>query len=47
MPSYQAQVHESMLLPVLFSEQVVSCTFAFALDCLMGDELDLSALDAC
>lgn len=46
MPRYKPQVRDSMLLPVVLAEQLVPGTFAFALDYLVEQELDLSALDA-
>ncbi len=38
--------HNSLLLPVVLSEQYVPGSFAFALNYLVDHELDLSALDA-
>lgn len=46
MPRYKPQVRDAMLLPVVLAEQLVPGTFAFALDYLVEQELDLSALDA-
>ena len=46
MPRYKPQVRDSMLLPVVLSEQLVPGSFAFALDYLVDHELDLAALDA-
>ena len=43
---YKPQDRNSLLLPVVLSEQIVPGSFAFALDYLVGHELDLSALDA-
>ena len=46
MPRYKPQDRNSLLLPVVLSEQIVPGSFAFALDYLVDNELDLSALDA-
>ncbi|MFY7916820.1 MAG: IS1182 family transposase [Rubrivivax sp.] len=46
MPRYKPQVRGAMFLPVVLSEQLVPGSFAFALNLLVDEELDLSALDA-
>ena len=46
MARYKPQDHNSLLLPVVLSEQIVPGSFAFALNYLIDYELDLSALDA-
>jgi transposase len=46
MARYKPQDHQSLLLPVVLSEQIVPGSFAFALNYLVDHELDLSALDA-
>lgn len=46
MARYKPQDHNSLLLPVVLSEQIISGSFAFALNYLVDHELDLSALDA-
>ena len=46
MARYKPQGRNSLLLPVVLSEQIVPGSFAFALDYLVDNELDLSALDA-
>lgn len=46
MARYKPQDRNSLLLPVVSSEQIVPGTFAFALDYLVDNELDLTALDA-
>jgi len=46
MPRYKPQERNGLLLPVVLSEQIVPGSFAFALDYLVDNELDLSALDA-
>ena len=46
MARYKAQERNSLLLPVVLKEQIVPGSFAFALDYLVDNELDLSALDA-
>jgi transposase len=46
MARYKPQDHNSLLLPVVLSEQIVPGSFAFALNYLVDHELDLSALDA-
>jgi transposase len=46
MARYKPQDRNSMLLPVVLSEQIVPGSFAFALDYLVDNELDLTALDA-
>ena len=46
MARYKPQEHNSLLLPVVLSEQIVPGSFAFALNYLVDHELDLCALDA-
>ena len=46
MARYKPQDHNSLLLPVVLSEQIVPGSFAFALDYLVDNELDLTAMDA-
>ena len=46
MAHYKPQDRNSLLLPVVLSEQIVAGSFAFALDYLVDNELDLSAMDA-
>lgn len=46
MPRYKPQDHNSLLLPVVLSEQIIPGTFAFALNYLVDHELDLRPLDA-
>ena len=46
MARYKPQGRNSLLLPVVLSEQIVPGSFAFALDYLVDNELDLSPLDA-
>lgn len=46
MARYKAQDRNSLLLPVVLSEQIVPGSFAFALDYLVDNELDLTAMDA-
>lgn len=46
MPRYKPQDCNSLLLPVVLSEQIIPGSFAFALNYLVDSELDLSALDA-
>lgn len=46
MARYKPQDHNSLLLPVVLSEQIIPGSFAFALNYLVDRELDLSALDA-
>jgi transposase len=46
MARYKPQDHNSLLLPVVLSEQIVPGTFAFALNYLVDNELDLKPLDA-
>ena len=46
MARYKPQDRNSLLLPVVLSEQIVPGSFAFALDYLVDNELDLSVLDA-
>lgn len=43
---YKPCDRHALLLPVVLSEQITAGSFAFALDCLVDQELDLSALDA-
>lgn len=43
---YEPQDRNSLLLPVVLSEQIVPGCFAFALDYLVDNELNLTALDA-
>ena len=45
MARYKPQDRNSLLLPVVLSEQIVPGSFAFALDYLVDNELDLSPLD--
>ena len=45
MARYKPQDRNSLLLPVVLSEQIVPGTFAFALDYLVDNELNLTALD--
>lgn len=40
------QDHNSLLLPVVLSEQIIPDSFTFALNYLVDHELDLQALDA-
>lgn len=46
MPRYKSQDRNSLLLPVVLSEQILPGSFAFALDYLVDNELDLTAMDA-
>lgn len=46
MARYKPQNRNSLLLPVVLSEQIVPGIFAFAPNYLVDHELDLSALDA-
>lgn len=46
MARYKPQDRNSMLLAVVLSEQIVPGSFAFALDYLVYNELDLTAMDA-
>ena len=46
MARYKPQDRNSMLLPVVLSEQIVPGSFAFALDYLVDNELDLTAMDS-
>jgi transposase len=46
MARYKPQDHNSLLLPVVLSDQIIPGSFAFALNYLVDHELDLSALDA-
>ena len=46
MARYKPQDRNSLLLPVVLSEQIVPGSFGFALDYLVDNELDLTALDA-
>jgi transposase len=46
MPRYKPVDRSPLLLPVVLSEQIQPGTFEFALDYLVDEELDLSALDA-
>ena len=46
MARYKPQDRNSLLLPVVLSEQIVPGSFAFALDYLVDNELDLRAMDA-
>ena len=46
MPRYKPQERNSLMLPVVLSEQIEPGSFAFALDYLVEHELDFSALDA-
>ena len=45
MPRYKLQDCNSLLFPVVLSEQIIPGSFAFALNYLVDSELDLSALD--
>jgi transposase len=45
MPRYKPIVRDGVFLPVVLSEQIQPGTFEFALDHLVDEELDLSALD--
>jgi len=46
MTRYKPQESNSLLLSVVLSEQIVPGSFAFALNYLVDQELELSALDA-
>jgi transposase len=46
MARYKPQDHNSLLLPVVLSEQIVPGSFAFALNYLVDHELDLAPMDA-
>ena len=46
MAGYKPQDRNSLLLPVVLSEQIVPGSFAFALNYLVDHELDLTAMDA-
>lgn len=46
MARYKPQDHNSLLLPVVLSDQIVPGSFAFALNYLVDHELDLAPLDA-
>jgi transposase len=46
MARYKPQDHNSLLLPVVLSEQIIPGSFAFALNYLVDHELDLKPLDA-
>lgn len=46
MARYKPQDRNSLLLPVVLSEQILPGSFAFALDYLVDNELDLAPLDA-
>lgn len=46
MARYKLQDRNSLLLPVVLSDQLVPGSFAFALDYLVDNELDLTAMDA-
>ena len=46
MARYKPQDHNSLLLPVVLSEQIIPGSFAFTLNYLVDHELDLGALDA-
>ena len=46
MARYKPQDRYSLLLPVVLSEQIIPGSFAFALDYLVDNELDLTTLDA-
>ena len=46
MARYKPQDRNSLLLPVVLSDQLVPGSFAFALDYLVDNELDLTAMDA-
>ena len=45
MARYKPQENHSLLLPVVLSEQIVPGSFAFALNYLVDQELNLAALD--
>lgn len=46
MARYKPQDHNNLLLPVVLSEQIIPASFAFALNYLVDNELDLRPLDA-
>ena len=46
MARYKPQDHNSLLLPVVLSQQIIPGSFTFALNYLVDHELDLNALDA-
>ena len=46
MPRYKPAQRNGMFIPVVFAEQIQPGTFEFALDHLVDEELDLTALDA-
>ena len=46
MACYKPQDHNSLLLPMVLSEQIIPGSFTFAMNYLVDQELDLSALDA-
>jgi transposase len=46
MARYKPQDHNNLLLPVVLSEQIIPGSFAFALNYLVDNELDLRPLDA-
>ena len=46
MARYKPQDRNSLLLPVVLSEQIIPGSFDLALDYLVDRELDLSTLDA-
>ncbi len=46
MSRYKPQQHNSLLLPVVLSEEIVPGSFGFARDYLVNHELDFKALDA-
>nr|WP_315491641.1 IS1182 family transposase [uncultured Rhodoferax sp.] len=46
MARYKPQDNNSLLLPVVLSEQIIPGSFAFALNYLVNNELDLAPLDA-
>ncbi|MEQ9107536.1 MAG: IS1182 family transposase, partial [Limnobacter sp.] len=46
MARYKPQDRNSLLLPLVLSDQLVPGSFAFALDYLVDNELDLTAMDA-
>ena len=45
MARYKPQEHNSLLLPVVLSEQIIPGSFVFALNDLVDHELDLKPLD--
>ncbi len=46
MPRYKPTQRNGMFIPAVFEEQIQPATFEFALDHLVDQELDLTALDA-